>query len=82
MAKLQDTSCAEESLFEEIAAVYGAIESALSKGAQSADKDAGRSCATMLRHISGSRPNSQSEELMAALYEHERPAFIKDVQNL
>ena len=75
MATVQDKDCAKQSLLEAIAAVYSATESALGKGAQSADKDAGQNCALLWRSISEWRP--ESGELMAALYEYQRPAFVK-----
>ena len=77
MATVQDKNCAKQSLLEATAAVYSATESALSKGAQSADKDAGQNCALLWRSISEWRP--ESGELMAALYEYQRPAFVKVV---
>ena len=58
-----------------MAAVWNAIESALSKGAQSANKDVGEDCALLLEEMSDWRP--ESGELMAALYEYQRRAFIE-----
>ena len=80
LATLQDNSWAEQSLLEEMAAVYRAIENALSKGAQSADKSASEDCAYMLDYIRyGSCP--EADNLTAALYEHKRSYFIKMIKD-
>ncbi len=75
LATLQDQNFPDKSLLGETAAVWNAIESALSKGAQSANKDVGEDCALLLEEMSDWRP--ESGELMAALYEYQRPAFIE-----
>ena len=76
VAALREPTCAEQAFQEHVAAVFDAIEKALSKGAQQANSRDAEDCAHVMGHLSKYR--SESEPDMRMRYERLRPFFMID----
>lgn len=72
MATLEDGACLEQTMKEQVAAVYGALDNALRQGARESFK---KHCANMLKQIYVYDPQD-AEITMGEMYEHARPYFL------
>ena len=71
-ATLEDGACPEQTMKEQVAAVYGALDNALRQGAREGFK---KYCANMLKQIYVYDPQD-AEITMGEMYEHARPYFL------
>ena len=79
MAALQEGTCAGQSLQEHVAAVYNAIEKALSKGAEQGDTTDAVDCSERLLYIQAYRPEDEPD--LREMYEdcRRRPAWTVSI---